>query len=1263
MNDDLLGGLFDDPKSNVFIDGDTVKDLDSGESLRIQGVNTPEVSKVTEEGFTPGQVGGRLTSNLVSGLAQDQGFTKAVIPNPEEKTYGRYVGDMINPATGERLSSKLLSSGLSDITLFSDEGQISSALQGRLEQAQRKLEGKENDWDIAAELVRTERNALTDLKAKPMALDEAQYAAAPDLYSAGGVQIRSPLDRTIDNKATNSLKTAFALGVSNIEEGAWGAWDMIGDVFEVDNSGKANVDRIRRAVQGMPELENQVAFDEEGNWTLDSASKVFDFVITNAAMSAPYMVSSIMSVALAPVTYGASLAVPSVVYTGQVYNEQEEKDPVSAIASGTAQGILERLGLKGITKSSTNFLKDTAVRTKVTNELAKAKFNGNVQAAQKALATETIKELTKLSKTAKDALAVEFRGKYLSLPRGAGQAALKGTASEAFTETGQELLASLGEKNFNLEDIDTDELTNRLINAAVAGGTLGGTLSATGQIKSNLTSLSALSAQSQADLSKSTDDFKYRNDLINSGATEEQLSIDYVASNTNEDISLEDLAAPEEKAREEGSFLKSITDFSKGGIGQLWRGFSNNLNKRFGAKSDSLRRLFAMVNGNNIFYGGGIEDSQHLTESSLNNIVGSEQEALGKFKVKSLNDITNIFSDNRIIDLFNDLSSAYKSGKYISFAQAFNEKGFDLPSEYKNNKDAILEYAQRFYDYNNKIEQITGESKNILEQKTFNKVQIAKNMGEFVEALQDSGMSAKDAETLAFDILDIENIQEATDLFDTNLFDSPVDKSQVDINKLRKNAKLKPFLNDDIFYNISAINGSTAARLANAKFLGKDGNKLAYYIKQALDAGEITEAEAAYIAAEMRDYIKIRKGEYKRIESPGWRAFQQNALFLSTLNQLSLATVSSLVELGLVSNGLNKKVIFDKGFIKDAAKDAARETYDLFNEGAFRASRGRIKRADLISDDKRRNDLYQLGFMQESQSVAQKNDVNAGVSKQRAINSFFKIIGLQSLTNFTRNARLALAGDAILGWVYDVSSEGSTVTKQSLEARENLISLGIDVQFMINYENNMDPTPEEQAKYDEQMRLGSFRFVNQAVAHPTKSNRPKFYQNPRTALFFQFQGFISTFTATILPRIYRSLFNSNTPLDTRLSTAGTLATLLAVGFFSQFLRDLLKYGEETPYLDDFEKFQRAVGASGILGSGERVLNTMFPLYDTRSDGWLDLALDEISGQAPVLGYGGKVTTAVEAIFTGADNAPSRIQKAAPMVGPINQLGWELDDIF
>ena len=130
-----------------------------------------------------------------------------------------------------------------------------------------------------------------------------------------------------------------------------------------------------------------------------------------------------------------------------------------------------------------------------------------------------------------------------------------------------------------------------------------------------------------------------------------------------------------------------------------------------------------------------------------------------------------------------------------------------------------------------------------------------------------------------------------------------------------------------------------------------------------------------------------------------------------------------------------------------------------------------------------------------------------------------------------------------------------------------------------------------------------------------------------------------------------------------MSTIGTMATLIAIAFFSNFLRDLVKYGEETPYLDDWGQFRRVMNSSGLMGTGERVLNTVFPMYDQRSDGWLDAALDEISGQAPVLGYGGKLLDVGASIWEGKDNVGSRIQRAAPVTGPINQLGWAIDELF
>ena len=72
---------------------------------------------------------------------------------------------------------------------------------------------------------------------------------------------------------------------------------------------------------------------------------------------------------------------------------------------------------------------------------------------------------------------------------------------------------------------------------------------------------------------------------------------------------------------------------------------------------------------------------------------------------------------------------------------------------------------------------------------------------------------------------------------------------------------------------------------------------------------------------------------------------------------------------------------------------------------------------------------------------------------------------------------------------------------------------------------------------------------------------------------------------------------------------------MPLAFVSQYLKDLLKYGEPSPYLEDHEKFQRALGASGLLGTGERVLNLFFPIYDKQTHGPAEWLFETVSGEA------------------------------------------------
>ena len=76
--------------------------------------------------------------------------------------------------------------------------------------------------------------------------------------------------------------------------------------------------------------------------------------------------------------------------------------------------------------------------------------------------------------------------------------------------------------------------------------------------------------------------------------------------------------------------------------------------------------------------------------------------------------------------------------------------------------------------------------------------------------------------------------------------------------------------------------------------------------------------------------------------------------------------------------------------------------------------------------------------------------------------------------------------------------------------------------------------------------------------------------------------------------------------------------MIAMGFASQYLKDLLKYGKSTPYLEGMEYFRRGFGASGLLGTGERVVDFVFPIYQERYSNPVSWAFGTISGESAAL---------------------------------------------
>ena len=176
--------------------------------------------------------------------------------------------------------------------------------------------------------------------------------------------------------------------------------------------------------------------------------------------------------------------------------------------------------------------------------------------------------------------------------------------------------------------------------------------------------------------------------------------------------------------------------------------------------------------------------------------------------------------------------------------------------------------------------------------------------------------------------------------------------------------------------------------------------------------------------------------------------------------------------------------------------------------------------------------LKQLGFYDWEVGAATTTGVSeTNPWQQQIYEKFFKWTGLQGWTNFTRATRAAIAGDFIVDKLNVIlEGQGGPKTNEVQEAEEQLRNIGVNVDAMLDaYRGGGMFDPNAVDIIEENFREGTFNFINDAVALPQSGNRPLLYQDPRFALFTQFQGFIATFTANHIPKLWGEYVSRGTP--------------------------------------------------------------------------------------------------------------------------------------
>tara|TARA_R100000900_G_scaffold48259_1_gene38885 strand:+ start:286 stop:4545 length:4260 start_codon:yes stop_codon:yes gene_type:complete len=328
--------------------------------------------------------------------------------------------------------------------------------------------------------------------------------------------------------------------------------------------------------------------------------------------------------------------------------------------------------------------------------------------------------------------------------------------------------------------------------------------------------------------------------------------------------------------------------------------------------------------------------------------------------------------------------------------------------------------------------------------------------------------------------------------------------------------------------------------------------------------------------------------------------------------------------------------------------------------------------------------LKDLGFMEWKVGAATVTGVTeVNHAHQFFYQSFFKWIGLTGWTDFMRAARAGSAGDFIYNHMETIrkSRVAGDIEKPNAvaQAERELRAVGLRVDGTNNiidrYFDAMYGTLGVQYKADgttvadqnlvhanaldqigKEVKTAYYHFVNQSVPLPNAANRPIFYSNPHYALFLQFNGFISAFTANQIPRLWMQYVKRGTPAM-KYNAFAAMTTMIVMGFASQYLKDLIKYGGRTPYLDDAEYLQRGVRSSGLMGSLERAYDQVSPLYAQRSSNKAEWLVDTAVGESPALGYVARGFKAAGKVAEGDVSGGTRIGfKLLPGIGPLNQVG-------
>ena len=1392
----------------TFLDADTIREEGNDLDVRFGGIDAPETYKEWQGLSASQEVGAVQTAEQVQSLANQLGYTEVRRRfNPDgtpemDATKSRQMGDLVHPKTGKSFSRELAINGVVDIANGFDPGNTlrsSRTYQDFLKGPradQTSAEYQPNEFDKARMMIQEgvdeERRFAQQFKRAQKfsgeigMLDEQikmvedglsemrESGEEPTDQDLVGLQMlkkqRAAINESarpdidyfdrddVTGRANNPMTVAWETGWNSVAESAYALADMLGEKTDweaAENFGEAGMERARTRMG-----ENGKIITDYKD--VDGFLTAVEFLGTNAAMSLPYMAASGGAALLSGVTGGASILLPVSLYTGNTWSEMEgdNKSATVAIAAGTIQAVLDRVGINLVFKKG---ITPKAMYKDALNALtSKGMDPGD---AQKLLLTATRKELAEFAGDAAKIARQQITGKAIF--KDLATRGLIGGTGEGATEAMQEATAYLGATLGSDKVFDYNELTDRMIAASIAGTSLGTAFSVPGaavnagawadvavrQLPAEAKRLSEEGAQAEAERTrngqiaydeaiaakvKEAKDRKVIPDMAVIREFAEQARIDgsrvksieenlqdlekeiaerKEADSNYKPVELDSRTEAHRKAKSERTLGETIGEMFASAPALWRRSIDYIIPAEVKRLSSSARKLAAQ-------FGGGLQKTFSSADFEM---AKRNRVSVYRNKLQNPADFWNAWGNGQVlsqkeIDILSD-------DIYRRLEPVVNGKGpVDISGLNETQKIVIKALAEQMDTvsedmYNDQVKAggELNQRKHYLHRfKTLNKVAVQKNRNEFEALLVKTypQISPGDAKILVDEILNsdtITDIDEAGAVAGIEFLKGfDVTKGGIVPGSHRKNTLgmsekkgadgelvFKDFMERDIYKNIQHSIKSAARFTAHRDYIGKNGEKVAFLLDK-MQAEGVPAAEVNRIAKLMQDYLNAESGNYKRPTSDMGKmlvGIQKNLMFLTTIGTLGMAAVSSLPELALSSRALTAEQIFKRkgsdskdtslqNFGKELASGlsaAIKQTGSVITRreqalGNIDPTTGVPFASRSRGQDLRRElgyDAWELG----AATVTGVSEMNP--SHQRFYEIFFKATGLTGFTNMTRSMRAAISADYIFDHVniiVDQRTSGEVKTNEAQQSEEALRNIGInvdDMAMLFTESRKRDAvgdtrTKQEREADDELMqnnlRIGSMNFIDDAIALPGVANRPLIYQDPRFFLFTQFQGFIATFTANHIPKLWGEYVKRGTPAM-KYNAFAIMATMIMMGFASQYLKDLIKYGGldedeyksgKNPHLETEEYIQRGIRSSGLLGVGERVLDQFFPIYEQRSGNAGEWLWNTTTGEAPATGtlkrIGRAIGKTATGDFAGGAQEGSRLIPALGVTGGFSRVG-------